>query len=94
MKTFRKIALTIILLCFVPFVAAFSAELVSNLAGCDFDMGMASVCVIGGLDASPVLHTVGALGYGTFFTVPLLILTLAAWGLAEIVHRLRHPAHG
>jgi hypothetical protein len=94
MKTFRKVALTICLLCFVPFAAAFSAQLAAYLAGCDFDVGMVGACTAAGVDIGPVLHAVSAIGYGTFFTVPLLIVTVVAWGLAEIVHRLHRTAHG
>lgn len=93
MKTFRKVALTICLICFVPFAAAFSAHIAAYLAGCDFDMGMIDACTIAGADITPIVKAVGDIGYATFFTVPLLIVTLVAWGLAEIVHRLLRTAH-
>ncbi len=92
MKAFRKVAMTLVLVCLLPFVALLAANLIAFIAGCDFDFGLARSCLVAGRDVDPALQVLGSFGYGTFFTVPLLVLTLVGWGLAELVHRLRHTA--
>lgn len=94
MKAFRKAAVAVLLVCLLPFVAVLLASLAGYLAGCEFDLGMARACTVAGRDIDPALQLLGSFGYGTFFTVPLAILTLVAWGLAEAVHRLRRTATG
>lgn len=94
MKTLRKVALVVAVFCLLPFLAALTSSLVAAAAGCDFTLGMPGTCLVTGLDVDPLLQVLGTFGYGTFFTVPLLILTLVVWGLAELVHRLRRAAPG
>lgn len=89
MKAFRKVVFGVLIVCLLPFLAALLASLSGYAAGCDFDLGMPRSCIFAGRDIDPALQLLGSFGYGTFFTVPLAILTLVAWGLAEAVHRLR-----
>lgn len=94
MRTFRKLAAVVGLVCLLPFASVAFASIIAYLASCDFDVGMSAACPVAGTDISGALQVLGAFGYGTFFTVPILILLLVVWALAEIVHRLRSPAHG
>lgn len=94
MKTLRRIATGVVVLCLLPFLAALASSLTAAAAGCAFELGTASTCMAAGRNIDPALQVLGAFGYGTLFTVPLLMLTLVAWGLAELVHRLRRAAPG
>lgn len=94
MRTFRKFAVFAALVCLLPFASVALASLIAYVASCDLDIGMSGACVVAGMDIGGALRVLGAFGYGTFFTVPALILLVVVWALAEIVHRLRSPAHG
>ncbi len=90
MKVFRKIVIGVVLFCLLPFAAALLAELMGAAFGCQVDMGgVVWPCQVFGRDIGSALQTIYSFSYGTFFTVPLLILTLAVWGLVEIVHLIR-----
>lgn len=89
MRAFRTIMTGFVLVCLSPFAAALLASLVAFAAGCDFDLGLAHACAVGGSDIGGALQVLGSFAYATFFTVPLLLLALLVWGGAEVIHRLR-----
>jgi hypothetical protein len=95
MKIFRRIAVGAILICLIPFAAALLAELIGGVFGCQVDMGgVIWPCPVAGIDIGSALQTIYSFSYGTFFTVPLLLLTLAVWGVVELFHLLRVGVHG
>ncbi|MFA5901433.1 MAG: hypothetical protein WC829_20210 [Hyphomicrobium sp.] len=94
MKSFRKVVLAVVIVCLLPFAAALLANLFGYAASCAVDFGVTQACSVAGIEIGPALQALGSLSYATFFTVPLLILTLIAWGLVELVHRLRGRATG
>jgi len=89
MRALRTIMAGFVLVCLSPFMAALLANLIAFAAGCDFDIGLAHACIVGGRDIGGALQALGSISYATFFTVPLLILALIVWGIAEVIQRLR-----
>ncbi len=89
MSFFRKMLGAVAALCLLPLAAALLASVVAYAAGCQYDIGMPSSCLVGGGDIGPLLQLLGTFSYGTFFSVPLLILTVTVWLVAELVHLLR-----
>jgi hypothetical protein len=55
--------------------------------------GVTWPCPVGGIDIGSALQTIYAFSYGTFFTVPLLLLTLPIWAVVELFHLLRAGVH-
>ncbi|CAN1722225.1 conserved exported protein of unknown function [Hyphomicrobium sp. 1Nfss2.1] len=89
MSIFRKMAGAVVVLCLLPIAAALAASIVAYAAGCQYDIGMPLACVVGGSDIGSLVQVLGTFSYGTFFSVPLLILTVTVWLVAELVHLLR-----
>jgi len=92
LNIFRKMVGAVVALCLLPMAAALVASIVAYAAGCQYDIGMPQACVVGGSDIGPVLQALGTFSYGTFFSVPMLILTVTVWLVAELVHLLRRAA--
>lgn len=92
MSIFRKMVGVVVLLCLLPIAAALAASVVAYAAGCQYDIGMPLTCVVGGSDIGPLVQVLGTFSYGTFFSVPLLILTVTVWLVAELVHLLRRAS--
>ena len=89
MSIFRKMVGAVVGLCLLPMAAALLASVVAYGAGCQYDIGMPTACIVGGNDIGPVLQALGTFSYGTFFSVPLLTVTVTVWLVAELVHLLR-----
>ncbi|MEI9899529.1 MAG: hypothetical protein WDN31_04620 [Hyphomicrobium sp.] len=89
MKVFRLVILGIVLFGLLPFVSLLVASTIADVAGCQLDMGgVVWPCVIAGHDFGGALQTLQSFGYGSFFTVPLLMVTVPAWLIVEAVYWL------
>jgi hypothetical protein len=76
-------------LCIVPVLCTLASALIAALLGCQVDLVSAHPCIVGGRDIGHALLVLGMMGYGQFFTTPLLILLALVGVSVEVVRWVR-----
>lgn len=85
MWTFRWIMGLLVFACALPFILSMGAQLIATVAGCELDLASVHPCVVAGRDIGHALLVIGMMGYGLFFTFPVLIVLVPVWILVELV---------
>jgi TRAP-type C4-dicarboxylate transport system permease small subunit len=89
MKLVRIILVLAILVCLLPLASVVLAGWIANANGCTLHEGFANSCVIGGVDWGETLYGMEVMGWLMLATLPIAVILIAAWVIAEIVNAVR-----
>lgn len=89
MKLARILFALALLICLLPIGSVALAGWLAERHGCTLHEGFANPCMIGGSDWGETLYGMFVAGWFMLATIPIGVVLIAAWVVAEIVAWIR-----